>query len=60
AWVATAFAVGSAICAAAAGPLVAAGIRYGLSLAPMAALICVAVLTVVYRASSAPARVGGA
>jgi predicted MFS family arabinose efflux permease len=56
AWVATAFAVGSAIGSAAAGPLVAAGIRYGFTLAPLAALVCVAVLTVVSRASSAPAR----
>jgi predicted MFS family arabinose efflux permease len=60
AWVATAFAVGSAIGSAAAGPLVAAGIRYGFTLAPLAALVCVAVLTVVYRASSAPARAVGA
>ncbi|MEU8228400.1 MFS transporter [Actinoplanes sp. NPDC048967] len=60
AWVATAFAVGSAIGAAAAGPLIAAGIRYGFGLAPVAALICVAVLTVVYRAGPAPARVAGA
>jgi predicted MFS family arabinose efflux permease len=60
AWVATAFAVGSAIGSAAAGPLVAAGIRYGFTLAPLAALVCVAVLTVVHRASSAPARAVGA
>ena len=58
AWVATAFAVGSALGAAFAGPLVAAGIRYGFALAPVAALTCVAVLAVVARAEPAPARGG--
>jgi hypothetical protein len=50
AWVATAFAVGSATGSALAGPLVAAGIRYGFSIAPVSALVGVAVLTVVSRA----------
>jgi MFS family permease len=49
AWVATAFAVGSATGAALAGPLVAHGIRYGFLIAPVSALVCVAVLTVVSR-----------
>lgn len=53
AWVATAFAVGSAVGAATAGPLVAADVRYGFGLAPVAALICVAVLAVVSRTDGA-------
>ncbi len=53
AWVATAFAVGSAVGAATAGLLVAADVRYGFGLAPVAALICVAVLAVVSRTDGA-------
>ena len=49
AWIATAFAVGSAVGAAVAGPLVASGVRYGFALAPLAGLVCVAVLTTVSR-----------
>ncbi|GAA3920764.1 MFS transporter [Actinoplanes auranticolor] len=60
AWVATAFAVGSAIGSAATGPLVAAGVRWGFALAPLAALVCVTVLTVVARSGSAPARAAAA
>ncbi len=54
AWVATAFAVGSATGSALAGPLVAAGTRYGFTLAPVAALVCVAVLAVVSRGTGRP------
>jgi predicted MFS family arabinose efflux permease len=59
AWVATAFAVGSATGSALAGPLVAAGTRYGFLLAPASALVCVAVLSVVSRGATARAEVTG-
>lgn len=49
AWVATAFAVGSAGGAALAGPVVETGLRYGFLVAPLAALACVAVLAIVSR-----------
>ena len=58
AWVATAFAVGSATGSALAGPLVAAGIRYGFALAPAVALLCVAVMIVVSRGGGAPPATG--
>jgi hypothetical protein len=54
AWVATAFAVGSAVGSAVTGPLVATGIRYGFLLAPAAALACVVALTLVSRGHAAP------
>jgi MFS family permease len=54
AWVATAFAVGSAVGSAVTGPLVATGIRYGFLLAPAAALACVVALTLVSRGHTAP------
>jgi MFS family permease len=47
AWVATAFAVGSAGGAALAGPVVETGLRYGFLMAPAAALACFAVLVFV-------------
>jgi predicted MFS family arabinose efflux permease len=65
AWIITAFTVGSATGAALAGPLTAAGLRYGLAFAPAAALLAVAVLAAVARASArggpvARASAGGA
>ena len=56
AWVATAFAVGSATGSALAGPLVATGIRYGFTLAPAIALVCVAVMIAVSYGGSAASR----
>lgn len=44
AWVATAFVIGSAAGSALAGPLVTTGVRYGLAVAPLAALLGTAVL----------------
>ncbi|MFF5173350.1 MFS transporter [Micromonospora sp. NPDC000089] len=44
AWVATAFAVGSAAGSALSGPLLTTGVRHGLALAPVAALLGAAVL----------------
>ena len=56
AWVATAFAVGSAVGSAVTGPLAGAGARYGFAVAPVAALGCAAVLAVVAYGRTAPAR----
>jgi hypothetical protein len=53
AWVATAFAVGSATGSALAGPLMTAGTRYGFLIAPVSGLVCVAVLAVVSRPDAA-------
>jgi predicted MFS family arabinose efflux permease len=55
AWVATAFAVGSAVGSAVTGPLAAAGVRYGFALAPAAALVCVVVMIGVSRGDRGPA-----
>ncbi|SCL70108.1 Predicted arabinose efflux permease, MFS family [Micromonospora citrea] len=55
AWVATAFVIGSAAGSALAGPLVSAGLRYGLAVAPGAALLGALVLWGV----SAGERTGG-
>lgn len=54
AWVATAFAVGSAVGSALTGPLAAADIRYGFALAPTVALGSVAVMIIVSRGDATP------
>jgi predicted MFS family arabinose efflux permease len=58
AWVATAFAVGSAAGAAIAGPLVSAGVRSGFALAPAITLVSVAVMAVVARGPASGNRSG--
>ncbi|MCI4065837.1 MFS transporter [Micromonospora sp. R77] len=52
AWVATAFTVGSAAGSALSGPLLAIGVRHGLALAPVAALLGAVVMTAVTRHAS--------
>jgi predicted MFS family arabinose efflux permease len=44
AWIMTAFSVGSALGAAAAGPLTDTGVRVGFAFAPLAALLCIAAM----------------
>ncbi|WP_250035345.1 MFS transporter [Paractinoplanes maris] len=56
AWIMTAFSVGSALGAAAAGPLTHAGIRTGFLLAPLVALLAIAAMAAtVHTSRSAPA-----
>lgn len=59
AWVATAFAVGSAAGSALTGLVVSNGVRYGLSLAPVAALLSTAVMVAFARNTQAPVGSAG-
>jgi predicted MFS family arabinose efflux permease len=56
AWVATAFTIGSATGSAIAGPLVDAGISWGFTVAPAAALLATATVTVIARRWPGPER----
>ena len=58
AWIMTAFTVGSALGAAAAGPLSGVDIRYGFMLAPVVGAVSVLAMVVVARRPRVPERVG--
>ncbi|MGK5685384.1 MFS transporter [Actinoplanes sp. URMC 104] len=55
AWIMTAFSVGSALGAAVAGPLTAAGVRAGFAFAPIAGVVAVAAMAITTRRGSTPA-----